>query len=428
MSDFYQNGSITTLPFLPGEGPDLEERLRDLPDRRRIALVLPALVSEFDREAMPRILEELEDADYLDHVVLSLDRANEDAFVRVRRAMERLPCPVWIVWNDGPRIRGLLEAMNDADLYVARQGKGRGVWLAFGFALEQLDAEVLALHDCDIVTYRRDLLARLVYPLASRRQRFEFAKGYYARANGRLNGRVTRLFYSPLIRAMGSLTPDEELLHYLDSFRYPLAGEFAVARELAGQLELAPDWGLEIATLEEAFEHSNEARICQVEIADEYDHKHQDLGDEDSGLGGMASDIARHLFRAVARRGFVLTAAAVDTLIMAYRKEARRAIDRYEAVAAFNGLKHARDREEQAAETFCESIVRAYEAHAGGSGGMRLQSWHALQSGHPGLVDRLCAAVLADNESAMSRLPASEQRTPPPPPPSGGAPAVHRPA
>ena len=37
----------------------------------------------------------------------------------------------------------------------------------------------LAIHDCDIVTYDRSLLARLLYPVAHPQFNYEFCKGYY---------------------------------------------------------------------------------------------------------------------------------------------------------------------------------------------------------------------------------------------------------
>ena len=72
-----------------------------------------------------------------------------------------------------------------------------------GFMLAATKVEAIALHDCDITTYQRDLLARLIYPIANPQFNYEFCKGYYARiANGKFNGRVSRLLVSPLIRAL----------------------------------------------------------------------------------------------------------------------------------------------------------------------------------------------------------------------------------
>ena len=93
-----------------------------------------------------------------------------------------------------------------------------------GYVLATGKAESVALHDCDILTYDRGLLARLIYPVANPLFNYEFCKGYYARvADGKINGRVSRLLVTPLIRALQKVVGHNEYLEYMDSFRYPLA-------------------------------------------------------------------------------------------------------------------------------------------------------------------------------------------------------------
>ena len=45
-----------------------------------------------------------------------------------------------------------------------------------GYILSTGETEAVALHDCDILTYSRDLLARLIYPVANPKFNFDFAK------------------------------------------------------------------------------------------------------------------------------------------------------------------------------------------------------------------------------------------------------------
>jgi glucosyl-3-phosphoglycerate synthase len=112
----------------------------------------------------------------------------------------------------------------------------------------------IALHDCDIVTYNRDMLARLLYPVANPLFNYEFCKGYYARlANNKINGRVCRLLVTPLIRALKRVLGETPYLNYLDSFRYILAGEFAFRRDVLSDIRIPSDWGLEIGVLSEVF-------------------------------------------------------------------------------------------------------------------------------------------------------------------------------
>ena len=59
MSDFYQTGVVATLHRLVKSGHErLEQELSTYAARRPIALVLPALWSEFEGPALPRILNE----------------------------------------------------------------------------------------------------------------------------------------------------------------------------------------------------------------------------------------------------------------------------------------------------------------------------------------------------------------------------------
>ena len=128
-------------------------------------------------------------------------------------------------------------------------------------------ADAIALHDCDIVTYDRSLLARLIYPMANQQFSYQFAKGYYPRiANESLNGRVTRLLVTPLIRSLEQVAGESEYLTYLDGFRYPLAGEFSFRRDVIPDIRMPSDWGLEMGTLSEMFRNYSNNKLCQVDI------------------------------------------------------------------------------------------------------------------------------------------------------------------
>ena len=114
-------------------------------------------------------------------------------------------------------------------------GKGRNVWYCVGMALARGEADAIALHDCDIITYERRLLAKLFYPVANPNFNYEFCKGYYPRyAKGKLNGRASRLLVYPLLVAMEKTIGKNEYLEFMKSFKYPLAGEFSFKRFTKG--------------------------------------------------------------------------------------------------------------------------------------------------------------------------------------------------
>lgn len=403
MTDFYQNGLICTLQKLRERSLDeMEIDLRKYCAQQKAVLLLPALVSEFEKESMHGIIEQLKGADYLHRIILSLDRASEEQFRHVKELMSVLPVDVKILWNDGPGIQSILDELCQADFMVAEQGKGRGVWMSMGYALADKEVYAMALHDCDIVDYSREILVRLLYPIAHPGTDFEYSKGFYARADGQLWGRVTRLFYTPFIRALQRLRPDgaERYLHYMDSFRYPLSGEFALIRSLAKGIRISPGWGLEVSLLSEVFDNTTVERVCQVEVTESYEHKHQDLSrDEPSkGLAGMTTDIAHTLFRILAQGGVVLSNPFFRTLLATYSTESRRAIEKYHALALINGLPYDRHEEIEAVEVYTQALRRAGEAFREDPLGAPLMSaWVRVRAGLPELPARLRQVVEDDN-------------------------------
>ena len=403
MADFFQNGSITTLQRL-GDHPleQLESELREYGEKQKIVLILPALFSEFETESMTRIISELEGADYIHRFVVSLDRADKEQFEYAKQALSPLPADVRILWHDGPRIKALLGELDDADFTIAEQGKGRGVWMAMGYALTDKEVHTIALHDCDIFSYKREMLARLIYPIAAPSSDFEFSKGYYARFNSKMYGRVTRLFYTPLIRSLKQLQPAraDRFLDYMDSFRYALAGEFAFIRSLAKSIRISPSWGLEVSLLAEVFEHTTVQRVCQVELAETYRHKHQALakGEPERGLTGMANDIAGTLFRVLAQGGITMSPSFFNTLIATYVQMSRRAIEQFHTLAKINGLEYNRHDEIEAVESFVTALKLARDDFEENPLGTPfLSGWVRVRAGLPGFSKRLHEAVALDN-------------------------------
>ena len=195
---------------------------------------------------------------------------------KARAFFAGFPRPVTFLWIDSPRVQSLFRLLEHHGLSAGEDGKGRSCWLSYGYLLATGDCDVIALHDCDIRNYERQFLARLCYPVVNPNLDFEFCKAYYARVTDRMHGRVTRLFMTPLIRAISGMAPNTPLLDFLDSFRYPLAGEFAMKANLARVNRIPGDWGLEVGVLAEVYRNCSPSRICQVDLADNYDHKHQD--------------------------------------------------------------------------------------------------------------------------------------------------------
>ena len=401
MSDFFQNGTITTLHDLGDRSTEsYEDALVTFSQKRPIGLILPSLYSELGTEALPNIVKELTRVPYLSQVVIGLDRADQSEYQHAIDFFGQLPQHHRVLWNDGPRLRAIDQRLQEAGLAPRELGKGRNVWYCMGYALATAKADAIALHDCDILTYDRSLLARLVYPVANPLFNYEFCKGYYPRvADNKINGRVCRLLVTPMIRAMKRVVGDSQYLAYLDSYRYILAGEFAFRRELLNDLRIPSDWGLEIGVVSEVYRSNNNRQICQVDIAHNYDHKHQNLSLDDAtlGLSRMSMDIAKSIFRKLAIQGTVFNQETFRTIKATYYRMALDLVEAHRDNAIMNGLGYDIHQEEVAVELFAENIMEAGKQFLERPmDAPFIPTWNRVVSAIPEILDDLREAVEED--------------------------------
>ncbi|WP_289030213.1 glycosyl transferase [uncultured Paraglaciecola sp.] len=401
MADFYQNGIVTTLHNL-SERPieDLEKELMGFAKKRPMALILPSLFSELEGEALPNIINHISKVPYLSQIVIGLDRAELEQYQHALKFFGKLPQDHRVLWNDGPRLKALDAKLESLGLAPKELGKGRNVWYCMGYILATGKAESVALHDCDILTYDRGLLARLIYPVANPQFNYEFCKGYYARvADGKINGRVSRLLVTPLIRALQKLVGHNDYLEYMDSFRYPLAGEFSFRRDVLNDIRIPSDWGLEIGVLSEMQRNYSHNRLCQADIAQTYDHKHQDLSadNENGGLSKMSIDITKALFRKLATQGETFTTESFRSLKATYYRIALDFVETYHNDAIMNGLNLDIHSEEKAVELFARNIMTAGESFLDNPMETPfIPSWNRVVSAMPDVLDELKEAVEKD--------------------------------
>lgn len=402
MADYKQNGPITTLHRLPGYSIEhIENELRRYAKRNPMTLLLPSLFSELQGPALEGIITELQKADYINQIVIGLDQATEAEFEHAKEFFSRLPQDHRILWNDGPRLREIAKELEEHQLAPKEPGKGRNVWYCIGYILAANNSKAVALHDCDILTYDRDIPARLFYPIVNPALDFEFCKGYYTRVNsqGRLSGRVTRLFVQPLITSLKKILGPNDYLEFMDAFRYPLAGEFSLSTDLLSAIRIPSDWGLEVGILSEAYRNMSPRRVCQVDIADNYDHKHQEMGgsEHDGGLSRMAFEIAKSVFRKLGTEGITMDKAFFRALKAVYLREALDMMEKYDADAHINGLSVDIHGEAMAVEMFAGSILDAGKKYLGKPMEVPfIENWNRVFSAVPDLPERLLAAVEED--------------------------------
>ncbi|MGH1368618.1 MAG: glycosyl transferase [Maritimibacter sp.] len=401
MADFHQNGNITTLHNLRTRSvEELNYELSTYAQNRKISLILPSLFSELEGPALNNILDELAKVPYLHRIIIGLDRADETQYRHARAFFARLPQEHIVIWNDSPRMIELGERLERMGLAPSEPGKGKNVWSCMGYLIGCADSAVMAIHDCDILTYNNEMLARLVYPVANPAFSYQVAKGYYPRVGeGKLNGRVTRLLVSPLLIALKRVVGDRDYLDYLRSFRYPLSGEFAMRTGILPDLRIPSDWGLEIGVLSEAWRNLAPKAVCQVEISDAYDHKHQVLSPEDAstGLSRMSTDICKALFRKLAADGTVFTPNVFRTLKATYYRSALDLLEGYYDDAKMNGLAFDRHSEEKSIELFAENIIRAGNAFLDNPHETPfIPTWNRVHAADPAFLTDLKAAAAAD--------------------------------
>lgn len=407
MADFYQNGIITTLHNLTERHlADLESDLLRFSRQRPMGLLLPSLYSELEGEALPKMIANLKTVPYLAEIVIGLDRADQGQYQNALKFFDELPQHHRVLWNDGPRLMALDAELRVLDLAPKEMGKGRNVWYCMGYILASGKAESIALHDCDIITYNSELLARLIYPVANPLFNYEFCKGYYARINnGKLKGRVNRLLVTPLIRALKKILGDNDYLNYMDSYRYALAGEFSFRRDVLNDLRIPSDWGLEIGVLSEMHRNYAHNRLCQVDIARVYDHKHQDMSfdNQQAGLSKMSIDICKALFRKLATQGEIFTPEMFRSLKATYYRIALDFVETYRNDAIMNGLHVDIHEEEVAVEMFSKNIMDAGDTFL--KQPMEtpfIPSWNRVQSAVPDIFERLYQAVEDDYQEFSS--------------------------
>lgn len=402
MADFAQCGGVTTLQNLrTRELSDLVRELDKFSRKRPAALCLPSLYTDLFSPAMDNILDTLSTVTYLKQVIISLDRANRKQYLEARERIAQLPQDTRLIWVDGERIQSLFTRLDRNGLDTGGPGKGRAVWIAIGLAIATGQCSEVVLHDCDIVTYDQEFLARLCWPLMNPHNGFDFVKGYYARVSDKLNGRVVRLFMSPLVAALIKILGHHPLLEYYRSFRYPLSGEFGMSIELAKALRIPYDWGIEVSVLAEVYRSTTPRQVCQIELTDRYDHKHQDLsaGNPEGGLLKMSIDIATAIYRNLAIEGVIMSPGFFNTLSTTYLREAQNAVKTYHSLAELNGLPFDRHEEQSAVDSFTGAISRAAQIYQQGPlASPLISNWNRVLAAEPNFYEELDEAVRLDFE------------------------------
>jgi len=302
-------------------------------------VVVPMTDCDYASLAAERVLRGLERVDP-ERVVVAL-RAGPGDVSDVVDWVDGFDLRGEVLWCTAPGVESRLAAAG----LDGEAGKGRDVWLALGLAA---DSEYVVVHDADASSYDAALVPRLLFPLAAG---YDFSKGYYARVEeGRLYGRLFRLFFAPLVDALAA-HHDDQLLEYLGAFRYALAGEFAATGALARRLRVQRGWGLEVGTLGEAYAAAGFDGSAQVDLG-VHEHDHRSVTGPE-GLGDMSRAVGAALFHALDDAGITPD---YEALPARYRERALALVDQYAADAAFNGFDYDPVAEREQVDTYADAV------------------------------------------------------------------------
>ena len=402
----YKQELITTIHDFDADLSALEARLTQLSQESPTAVLIPALYEELERPALSIIREHLQQCHFVNTVVVCLYAQDREQYIRAVQFFELLPQQTFVIWENGPRVRSILEQLRDKGLDLLRfKGKGQAVWLGLGVAT--LEADAIALHDADIITYDRSYPLKLLFPLLEKEFGIAFNKAYYARLghdSRNLNGRVMRLFVTPLISTLIELVGYYDYLRYLNAFRYHLSGEFALNSDLALNTRIPGNWGLEIGMLAEVYRNVAEKRVAQVDLG-VFDHKHQSLGQSTGeGLQKMCRDILQSVLRTLTEtERVVVTMDTIRALRVKFRRKAQDYTRQYFVDAAFNNLNYDRHQEELVVEVFEQVILEAGEAYLANPTGAQIPDWTRALAVMPDLREQLRDAAVADAKDALAQ-------------------------
>jgi glucosyl-3-phosphoglycerate synthase len=373
----------------------LNDRLRSLSSKYPSGLIIPIIEKDLNSPTLAKMIPEINKCDYLRKVFIALSAQTPEAHAHAMRLCSSFKIPFDIIWCNKPEVKATLEDLKKTGLDVTPlSGKGKDLWIAMGIASLELYAFVV--HDADILQYTKMLPTKMLYPIIEPNLDFFFAKGYYARVNTttrRMYGRIYRLFISPILEALQEkIGRPSRFITYLQSFSYPLSGEFTIETDVVTHLRIPSDWGFEIGMLAELFRNASYRRICEIDLG-LYDHKHKDV--MTNGLLSTAEDSLITLLRTLTEtEGIEVTTSFLTSLQVMYRRCAQDKIRQYHADATCNDLDFDRHEEETSVDSLSAVILSAGEKYLDNPAKTQLPDWLRTIAAMPNIREKLREAAV----------------------------------
>ena len=394
----FQQGLITTIHEY-GISKDLLKELNKKLKNRPTAILIPCLYEEFERPALKDIKEVLKDLNGLNELVIALSAKSKEQAKAAKAFFDSMPFPVHIQWTNSPSVIELLKSQEKNGLeLLGTPGKGWAVWQGIGVATRR--SEVVALFDADIRTFSNLYPSKMILPLLDDSFGISYVKAFYSRLSletNELQGRATRLFVGPLLDSLEQLVGNGPFLQYLQSFRYPLAGEFAFTKDLAMNLRIPCDWGLEIGLLSEVYRNVRTSKIAQVDLG-LFDHKHKTIGKtKKEGLQRMCTEILSSVLRGLMEhQAQTLTSTQLSTLEVLYKRVGEDRVKQFGLDSAVNKIPYDRHEEELSVHKFANLLKPATQNFLKNPTTQQLPSWSRVLSCENKLQENLTKAGSRD--------------------------------
>ena len=378
----FQQGLITTIHEY-GITRDLGKELNKNLKNKATAILIPCLYEEFERPALKDIKDVLQNLRGLNELVIALSAKSIDQVKAAKSFFDSMPFPVHLQWTNSPYVIELLKSQEKNGLeLLGTPGKGWAVWQGIGVATRKSD--VVALFDADIRTFSDSYPSRMILPLLDESFGISYVKAFYSRLSietNALQGRATRLFVGPLLVSLEQLLGHTPFLQYLQSFRYPLAGEFAFTKDLAMNLRIPCDWGLEIGLLSEVYRNVRTSKIAQVDLG-LFDHKHKNIGNSSKeGLQRMCTEILSSVLRGLMEhQAETLTNTQLSTLEVLYKRVGEDRVKQFGLDSAVNQIPYDRHEEELSVQKFAKLLRPATENFLKSPVTQQLPSWSRVLS------------------------------------------------
>ncbi len=391
----FDQGKITTIHDFNMQFENMQSRLSELNRKYPAGVIIPVHENDLENPQIQKIIIGLNKCDYLKNVYIALSASSHENYEKAMKLQSTFKVPSKVIWCNKPEVNVLLEELRSKGLDVTKSsGKGKDLWLALGIA--SLDLYAVAVHDADILSYSEMLPTKLLYAVVEPRMDFFFAKGYYARVNlenRKVYGRIYRLFINPLLNALQKkLNHSSSFIRYLQAFRYPLSGEIAIYSDVALNLRIPGDWGLEMGMLAELYRNISDKRICDVDLGF-YDHKHKELSQND--LLKTAEDCLITLLRTLTEiEGIDVSEAFLLSLQVTYRRFAQDKIRQYYSDALCSSLNYDRHEEETSVDTLSNSIINAGKRYMENPTSAQLPDWLRAISAMPDIREKLKKAAI----------------------------------